>query len=140
MHDTIAKQIPQLARGQVWCRSCGRTQRTDSAEALRSGWPKCCGYTMTIDASGRSVDLLTEFYGMTKDELIEMAKDAGFRVFGGKIVAADNGISGDASQSIERFAALVAAKEREECAKVCDDIVEGDNGYGCASVIRARNP
>lgn len=50
MHDTIAKQIPQLARGQVWCRQCGRTQRTDSAEAMRHGWPKCCGYTMTIDS------------------------------------------------------------------------------------------
>lgn len=56
---------------------------------------------------------------MTKDELIEMAKDAGFRVFGDKIVAADNGISGDASQSIERFAALVAAKERE---KILDEL------------------
>ena len=50
LHETIAKQIPQLARGQVWCRQCGRTQRTDSAEALRNGWPKCCGHTMTIDS------------------------------------------------------------------------------------------
>lgn len=50
LHDTIAKRIPQLARGQVWCRQCGRTQRTDSAEAMRYGWPKCCGYTMTIDS------------------------------------------------------------------------------------------
>ena len=49
LHDTIAKQVPQLARGQVWCRHCGRTQRIDSAEAMRNGWPKCCGYTMTID-------------------------------------------------------------------------------------------
>jgi Zn finger protein HypA/HybF involved in hydrogenase expression len=40
----------KLARGQVWCRECGRTQRTDSAEAMRHGWPKCCGYTMTIDS------------------------------------------------------------------------------------------
>ncbi|WP_041432427.1 hypothetical protein [Thiobacillus denitrificans] len=50
LHDTIAKQIPQLARGQVWCRKCGSTQRTDSAGAMRYGWPKCCGYTMTIDS------------------------------------------------------------------------------------------
>lgn len=50
LHDTIAKQIPQLARGQVWCRQCGRTQRTNSAWAMRYGWPKCCGYTMTIDS------------------------------------------------------------------------------------------
>lgn len=50
LHNTIAQQIPQLARGQVWCRQCGRTQRTNSAEAMRSGWPKCCGHTMTIDS------------------------------------------------------------------------------------------
>ena len=50
LHEKIAREIPQLARGQVWCRQCGRTQRTDSAEAMRYGWPKCCGYTMTIDS------------------------------------------------------------------------------------------
>lgn len=47
-----------------------------------------------------------------RDELIALAKEAG-------IVTAHNTehltIAG-----IERFAALVAAKEREECAKVCD--------------------
>lgn len=41
---------PKLARGQVWCRKCGHTQRVDSAGALRNGWPKCCGETMTIDS------------------------------------------------------------------------------------------
>ena len=46
----LVQQIPQLARGQVWCRQCGASQRTDSATALRYGWPKCCGYTMTIDS------------------------------------------------------------------------------------------
>ena len=50
LHDAIAKQIPQLARGQVWCRKCGKTKRTDSADAMRNGWPKCCGSTMTIDS------------------------------------------------------------------------------------------
>lgn len=39
-----------LARGQVWCTACGRTQRVDTAACLRSGWPKCCGQTMTIDS------------------------------------------------------------------------------------------
>ena len=28
--------------------------------------------------------------------------------------------------------------EREECAKVCDEIAEADNGYWCAMTIRAR--
>jgi len=38
------------AAGIVRCRTCGRSQSVDSAQSLRSGWPKCCGYTMTIDA------------------------------------------------------------------------------------------
>lgn len=42
--------IPQLTRGQVWCRQCGATRRVDSSYAMRNGWPKCCGYTMTIDS------------------------------------------------------------------------------------------
>ena len=50
LHDAIAKQIPQLARGQIWCRQCGKTQRADSLDAIRNGWTKCCGYTMTIDS------------------------------------------------------------------------------------------
>ncbi len=46
----LAKCHPSLVRGQVWCRQCGATQKVDSAECLRSGWPLCCGYTMTIDS------------------------------------------------------------------------------------------
>jgi len=33
----------------VHCRECGRTQEVDAAISLKNGWPKCCGYTMTID-------------------------------------------------------------------------------------------
>lgn len=48
--DDIAA-IPQIARGQVWCRKCGSTRRVDGVRAvLGGGWPKCCGYTMTIDS------------------------------------------------------------------------------------------
>lgn len=50
LHEKLAAEIPQLKRGMVWCRTCGRSQRVDSAHALSSGWPKCCGYTMTIDS------------------------------------------------------------------------------------------
>ena len=32
----------------------------------------------------------------------------------------------------------IAAAEREACAKVCDDIGDSDNGYGCAAAIRVR--
>jgi len=50
LYDKLAASHPKLSRGQVWCRTCGATQRVDSAGALAHGWPKCCGYTMTIDA------------------------------------------------------------------------------------------
>jgi hypothetical protein len=50
LHEAIAAAHAKLARGQVWCRSCGATRAVDAAACLRSGWPKCCGATMTIDA------------------------------------------------------------------------------------------
>ena len=37
----------------------------------------------------------------------------------------------------ERFAALVAAHEREQCARLCDNWLHGD-GNDCAEAIRAR--
>lgn len=42
--------VPQLARGRVWCTVCGRTTKVNSAASMSFGWPKCCGYTMTIDS------------------------------------------------------------------------------------------
>lgn len=50
IHDKMAAAYPKLAKGQVWCRRCGASMRVDAAGALARGWPKCCGYTMTIDA------------------------------------------------------------------------------------------
>jgi len=50
LHDKLASSHPSLTRGQVWCRECGNSQRLNSAIAFRNGWPKCCGYTMTIDS------------------------------------------------------------------------------------------
>lgn len=50
--ETLARDVPQLARGKVWCRSCGAERDVDSAECIRTGWPRCCGATMTIDAPG----------------------------------------------------------------------------------------
>ena len=38
----------------------------------------------------------------------------------------------------ERFAALVAEKEREECAKVCLEEAPSIDGELCAAAIRAR--
>lgn len=50
LHDKIAASHPALRRGKVWCRTCGHSQPVDSAHALKHGWPKHCGFTMTIDA------------------------------------------------------------------------------------------
>lgn len=59
------RQVPELNRriaqdlvdttgkGQwVYCLKCGNTQAVDPADCLTSGWPTCCGETMTIDRPG----------------------------------------------------------------------------------------
>lgn len=48
IHETIAASDPALARGEVWCKTCGRIEKVDSAECLRHGWPKCHGATMSL--------------------------------------------------------------------------------------------
>jgi len=53
---------------------------------------------------------------MTQDELFDMAKEAGFMQHLG-VIAIPNVLY------LERFAALVAAVEREACAKVCADAI-----------------
>lgn len=50
IYDRILETSPKLARGRVWCRTCGREQAIDPRAALAGGWPLCCGQTMTIDA------------------------------------------------------------------------------------------
>ena len=50
LHDKIANDVYQIRRGMVWCRTCGASRFVNGGECLRSGWPKCCGYTMTIDS------------------------------------------------------------------------------------------
>jgi len=75
---------------------------------------------------------------MTQDEIYEMAHQAGV----------ENEFNYDFRLSLETFAALVAAKaaakEREACAKVCDeydikyDVNTCDTAEGIALEIRAR--
>jgi hypothetical protein len=73
---------------------------------------------------------------MTRDEIISMAREAGGR-FSDAIVR-------DAwLPFLERFAALVAAREREGCAAVCQSIEDGENdacglARECVAAIRAR--
>ncbi|CAN7188271.1 hypothetical protein [Acidovorax sp. LjRoot117] len=69
---------------------------------------------------------------MTRDEILAMARAAGLqRTNPGEAV------------EVVRFAEMVAAKERAECAKLVQDTQEaepygGINGWQCADAIRAR--
>ena len=49
-YEDAARENERMRRGRVWCTVCGRTQSVKTAQALASGWPTCCGYTMTIDS------------------------------------------------------------------------------------------
>jgi hypothetical protein len=68
---------------------------------------------------------------MTRDDIIRMAKEAGWD--SGLVMLVGN---------LEVFAALVAAAEREACAKVCDELRDEDGfepyGTECAAAIRVR--
>ncbi len=74
---------------------------------------------------------------MTREEIIRMAREAGFD---------PHDMSDDFTcnlEDIERFAALVAAHEREACAELCEQhgltlSVFGWVAKECAEAIRAR--
>jgi hypothetical protein len=67
--DAAAVSHPSLTRGQVWCRSCGRTEKVSTPGAMRRGWPKCCGYTMTIDNPEEQVALACASSDRTADRV-----------------------------------------------------------------------
>ena len=81
---------------------------------------------------------------MTRDDIIRMAREAGLLVIetadGGEAVYTwPHGITDE----LERFANLVAAAEREACAKVCESLFDMDDdscneAEQCAAAIRAR--
>ena len=83
---------------------------------------------------------------MTQDEIIEMARQAGIDVGIWEKLYDDDifGYSiGGIHENLEAFAKLVAAKERDACAKVCDELSkkhswEGCYANECAEAIRAR--
>ena len=79
---------------------------------------------------------------MTREDIIRMAREAGFPVSKWDD-GVDEVMDGDnyhiQTDLIECFAALVAAAEREACAKVCDDWLNGrDDVCLLADAIRAR--
>jgi len=77
---------------------------------------------------------------MTQDEIIKMARQAGWSYME----------SGMDKQRLEAFAKLVAEKEREACAEICDGFYlswidiqgryefMGEGASECAGAIRAR--
>lgn len=84
---------------------------------------------------------------MTRDEIIDLANNAGinFQRHTGPLVRVNISTCGSQSiEKVERFAALVAAAEREACAKLCEARYMGDNNREdaeakrCAAAIRAR--
>ena len=68
---------------------------------------------------------------MTKDDITRMAREAGWDAHHAAF-----------DTRIEAFANLVAEREREACAKLCDDldddIVDGLAGWQFGEAIRAR--
>lgn len=80
---------------------------------------------------------------MDREDIIRMAREAGLGDTGVRegFIFFQPGTDG-----LERFAALVAAHEREACAKVCEILeAEDDSFYAefsgaidCAAAIRAR--
>ena len=80
---------------------------------------------------------------MNRDDIIRIARESGFEVDEeGEILESDKWHT--QTIFVERFAALVAAAEREACAKVCDaydvaeDVCSSDTAEGIALAIRAR--
>lgn len=80
---------------------------------------------------------------MTQDEIIEMADRAGFFVKDKEAYSPSNQEDHELTPYLEAFAKLVATKERENCAKVCDELSvkhtwEGCYANECAETIRAK--
>jgi len=69
---------------------------------------------------------------MTKEDITHMVREAGFTILHSGVHPHKLFVMNP--EHMARFAALVAAAEREECAKVCDS----RNAAYCAFSIRER--
>jgi len=80
---------------------------------------------------------------MTRDEIMRMAREAGFYFHDAGYAPILHTVAGEYSEAcFERFAALVAAAEREACAKVCDEVDKESSSQWparLATMIRARS-
>ena len=85
---------------------------------------------------------------MTNDEIIEMARQAHYELVTKHYVGHLGQLDAWTMLLLEIFAKLVAAKEREACARVCETLwntppngmATEEEAYGkeCATAIRAR--
>jgi len=84
---------------------------------------------------------------MTQDEIIEMARRAGWSGIYSSWTSSTDRTSLTVPvtmQQIEAFAHLIAAAEREACAKVCEEYASANTSWtkaavkDCAAIIRAR--
>jgi hypothetical protein len=78
---------------------------------------------------------------MTKEEIIEMAKQAGFERLGVYAQFGDDWVG--FTKDLETFAKMVAEKECQECAKLCEDQMQGksiwiEGARACSLAIFAR--
>ena len=79
-------------------------------------------------------------------EIIELAKQSDLMADGEMWFSPTYGNADVHIADLERFAKLVAAKEREICAKLCDELVSDENtieyangAYRCSVRIRERS-
>ena len=84
---------------------------------------------------------------MTREDIIRMARDAGLTVgtniSGVMLVGSPStpGIAHIDIDEMQRFANLIAAAEREACAKIADEVGDDDedcHAWTAADAIRAR--
>ncbi len=72
---------------------------------------------------------------MNRDDIIRMAREC-------QLIGMRPHLDGIYEEALQRFAALVAAAEREACAKLCDELRDEDGfepyGTECAAAIRAK--
>jgi len=59
---------------------------------------------------------------MNKEDIIKLAKGAGFYIKDNEIYSMSTQSDHELTEWIERFASLVAQQEREQCAKLADEI------------------
>lgn len=89
---------------------------------------------------------------MTRDDIIRMAREAGFKAGhlmltnGGTVPFVSPVSATECLSELERFAAIVAAAEREACAQACQDVADDcwigsaqhEAAKRCMNAINAR--